>query len=141
MKNSVIRFLPLLFLLTSCATENRSVGLGGAVGASSGALIGGIADPGRHGELRTRNVVIGATLGAMTGMVAGSILHNESEKSKREAFLSGQKSGQVPVSGDIPSLSTPKVETHWIEGKVQGNRYIEGHFEYVIIEPVRWDVK
>jgi len=137
----VIRSLPLLLLLTSCATQNKSVGLGAAVGAGSGALIGGIADPGKNGEYRTRNVIVGAALGGMTGMVAGSLLHSESEKSKREAFLKGQKAGQVPVPGAMPSLSTPKVETHWIEGKVQGNRYIEGHFEYVIIEPVRWDVK
>jgi hypothetical protein len=115
--------------------------MGAAVGAGSGALIGGIADPGKNGEYRTRNVIVGAALGGMTGMVAGSLLHSESEKSKKEAFLKGQKADQVPVPGAMPSLSTPKVETHWIEGKVQGNRYIEGHFEYVIIEPVRWDVK
>ena len=104
-------------------------------------MIGGIADPGKNGEFRTRNVIIGAGLGAMTGMIAGSILHKEAEKTKREEFLKGQKSAEVPIAGAMPNLSSPKVETHWVEGKAQGNRYIEGHFEYVIIEPVRWDVK
>jgi hypothetical protein len=137
----MILMLSLTTLLMGCATQNKSVGLGAAVGGGTGALIGGIADPGKNGELRTRNVIIGAGLGAMTGMIAGSILHSESEKSKREEFLKGQKAGEVPVSGAMPNLSSPKVETHWVEGRVQGNRYIEGHFEYVIIEPVRWDVK
>lgn len=29
----------------------------------------------------------------------------------------------------------------WIEGKVIGNRYIDCHFEYIIIEPAHWDVE
>ncbi len=129
------------FLLIGCQTANKSVGLGGAVGAGTGALIGGIADPGKNGEYRTRNVLVGATLGAMTGMVAGSLIHKESEKAKKEAFLKGQASSTPQASGAAPALSQPKVETHWIEGRVQGNRYIEGHFEYIIVEPARWDVK
>lgn len=127
--------------LVGCQTANKSVGLGGAVGAGTGAMIGGIADPGKNGELRTRNVLIGATLGGMTGMIAGSLIHKESEKSKKEAFLAGQKTAVPANPGAMPALSQPKVETHWVEGRVQGNRYIEGHFEYVIVEPVRWDVK
>lgn len=138
MRNTIL--IAVMMLSAGCATQNKSVGLGGAVGAGTGALIGGIADPGKNGELRTRNVLIGATLGGMTGMVAGSLIHKESEKAKKEAFLAGQKSA-VPSSSGMPNLSQPRVETRWIEGRVQGNRYIEGHFEYVIVEPVRWDVK
>lgn len=134
-------FLAAVIVLAGCSTANKSVGLGGAVGAGTGALIGGIADPGKNGEMRTRNVLIGATLGGMTGMIAGSLVHKESEKSKKEAFLAGQKTAVPMQSGAMPALSQPRVETHWIEGRVQGNRFIEGHFEYVIVEPVRWDVK
>lgn len=74
-------------------------------------------------------------------MVTGSLVHSSQEKAKKEAFLKGQQAGQAPTPGEMPGLSQPKVETHWVEGRVQGNRYIEGHFEYVIVEPVRWDVK
>lgn len=133
--------IAITFLVSGCSTYNKSIGAGGAIGAGTGALIGGIADPGKKGELRTRNVLIGATLGGMTGMVAGSLIHKESEKSKKEAFLAGQKSAVPANPGTMPNLSTPRVETHWIEGRVQGNRYIEGHFEYVIVEPARWDAK
>ncbi len=141
MRVTLISFIVLGLAVSGCATQSKSVGMGASVGAGTGALIGGIADPGKKGEYRTRNVILGAGLGAMTGMVAGSLIHSRQEKAKKEAFLQGQKAGQVPVSGAMPSLSQPKVETHWVEGKVQGNRYIEGHFEYVIVEPVRWDVK
>ncbi len=141
MESSLILVVTAAILLSGCATQNKSVGLGAGVGAGAGALIGGIADPGKNGEYRTRYVIVGAGLGAMAGMVAGSAIYSQQEKAKKEAFLQGAKVGSSPVPGAMPSLSQPKVETHWVEGKVQGNRYIEGHFEYVIVEPVRWDVK
>jgi len=126
--------------IAGCATQNKSVGLGAALGGGTGALVGSIADPGRRGENRTRNVILGSAVGAMVGAVAGGILHDDSEKKKKEAFLKGQASAPTP-DGSPPSLSAPRVETKWIEGRVQGNRYIEGHFEYIIIEPARWDVR
>jgi len=139
LKSSLLLISTLI--IVGCETPNKSVGVGGAVGAGTGALIGGIADPGKNGEMRTRNVLIGATLGGMTGLVAGSLIHKQSEKDKKAAFLAGQKSAPAAASGSMPALSTPRVETNWVEGRVQGNRYIEGHFEYVIVEPARWDVK
>jgi hypothetical protein len=141
MLNTVVRLFAVTLLVSGCATQEKSVGLGGGIGLASGATLGAIADPGKNGELRTRNIIIGSALGGMAGLVTGSLIHSNAEKAKKEAFLQGQKTGAAPVSGAMPGLSTPKVETHWIEGKVQGNRYIEGHFEYVIIEPARWDVK
>ena len=134
--NRIFKVLPTLFLI-SCASQNKSVGLGAALGGGTGALIGAVADPGRKGENRTRNVILGTGLGAMAGMVAGGVLHEDSEKKRKDAFLKGQAS-QPKVEGQPPSLSAPRVETRWVEGRVQGNRYIEGHFEYIIIEPARW---
>lgn len=124
--------------LTACATQNKSVGLGAALGGGTGALVGSIADPGKNGRYRTRNIILGTAVGGMAGAVAGDVVHKESEKKRKEAFLNGQKS-QPQMEGAPPSLSTPKVETKWIDGRVIGNRYIEGHFEYVIMEPARWE--
>ncbi len=53
--------------------------------------------------------------------------------------MKGQRA--APVQGQAPNVKPPKVETYWIEGKVVGNRYIEGHYEYVISEPSRWDIE
>jgi hypothetical protein len=131
----------LSMTLSGCATSSRSIGLGGAIGAGTGAVLGGIADPGKEGEYRTRNVIVGGALGGMAGMIAGSVIHENTESQKREAFLRGQATAQSPKSGSMPSLSSPKVESHWVEGRAVGNRYIEGHFEYVITEPARWEEK
>ncbi len=136
---SMICLTALALAMTGCATQNKSAGLGGLIGAGAGAVLGGIADPGRNGEYRTRNVIVGSALGGMAGLVAGSVIHDEMESQKKEAFLKGRASAPQVTTGAVPSLKSPKVESRWIEGRVVGNRYIEGHFEYVITEPARWD--
>ena len=75
---AIIQIITLsLILTTGCATANKSVGLGGAVGAGTGAVLGGIVDPGKNGEFRTRNIVIGAALGGMAGMITGAVIHKQ----------------------------------------------------------------
>lgn len=135
-----IYFMAISLFLSGCATESKSLGLGGAIGAGTGAVLGGIVDPGKNGEYRTRNVVIGAALGGMAGMVTGSIIHEETEKKKREAFLKGRASAPPPQAGVVPTLKPARVESQWIEAHPVGtNRWVEGHFEYLIVEPARWD--
>ncbi len=139
--SGVILILLSLFMFAGCSTMNKSVGLGTGLGALGGAAIGGIADAGKNGENRTRNVVIGATLGGMAGMVAGSYTFSSLERQRGEAFKKGQASAPHPVSGAMPDLKAPQVEARWIEGRTLGNRYIEGHYEYIITEPARWDAR
>ena len=131
--------LSIVFLMGGCATTNKSIGLGGGIGAGAGAIAGGLADPGKDGQYRTRNVIVGTALGGMAGMLAGSVISNEMEDQKRDAYLKGKASAPSPKTGAMPSLKTAKVESRWVEGHSTGNRYIEGHFEYIITEPARWD--
>lgn len=138
---ALVHITALSLAMSGCATQSKSIGLGGAIGAGTGAVLGGIADPGKDGEYRTRNVVVGAALGGMAGMMTASLVHENTEKQKEEAFRKGQASSTPPKAGNMPNLKNPQVETHWVEGKVVGNRYIEGHFEYVIVEPARWDAQ
>lgn len=130
--------LILVVTMTGCATESKSIGLGGAIGAGTGAVLGGIVDPGQNGEFRTRNVIVGSALGGMAGMIAGSLIHENTEGKKQEAFQKGQASAQHKSQGTMPDLKNAKVEAHWIEGRITGNRYVEPHWEYVIVEPARW---
>lgn len=127
-----------LIIQSGCATSSKSLGLGGGIGLGLGAALGGIADPGKNGEYRTRNVLVGATVGGMAGMMTGALLHETTEEKRKEAFLAGQASANKP-SASPPSVKQPKVESRWIESRVVGNRYIEGHFEHVITEPTTWD--
>jgi uncharacterized protein YcfJ len=130
-------------MVSGCATQTKSTALGGAIGAGTGAALGGIVDPGKHGEYRTRNVIIGSAVGGIAGAFAGSSLFENNEKKKQEAYENGQKNAKAALTkqGNMPELKNPKVEARWIEGKIVGNRYIDGHFEYIIIEPAHWDVE
>jgi hypothetical protein len=128
-------------IVTSCASKGKSIGLGGTIGAGTGAALGGIINPGKNGEYRTRNVIIGAGIGGIAGMFAGNAIHDNNEKKQKEAFEKGKQSAtQNQSSGVMPELRNPKVEARWVEGRVQGNRYVDGHFEYVIVEQARWEV-
>ena len=101
--------------------------------------MGGIVDPGKNGEYRTRNVIVGGAVGGMAGLIAGSVIHDEMDSQKKDAYLKGRASAPQAPAGAMPSLKNAKVESKWIEGRVVGNRYIEGHFEYIIVEPTRWN--
>lgn len=127
----------ILLFLTGCATHTKSRMAGVAIGSIGGAAIGGVLSP--DGESQTRNVIIGATLGGVAGGLIGDHFYNKKEQEKKDAFLKGQSI--APVQGQAPNVKPPKVETYWIEGKVVGSRYIEGHYEYIISEPSRWDVE
>ncbi len=136
---SMIHLAVIGLAMSGCATQNKSAGLGGLIGAGTGAALGGIVDPGKNGEYRTRNVIVGGALGGMAGLIAGSVIHDEMDSQKKDAYLKGRASAPQVPAGAMPSLKNAKVESKWIEGRVAGNRYIEGHFEYIIVEPTRWD--
>lgn len=140
LKNKFILILGLsaLLLQTGCSSMGKSVGLGSAIGAGTGAAIGGILS--QDGKYRTRNVIIGAGVGAVAGGFAGNAIHESNEKDKELAYLKGKEAQRKASKNQAtPSLQQPKVEAIWVESKISGNRYIEGHFEYVITEPTRWE--
>jgi hypothetical protein len=138
-KNGTFALAVLAYGMSGCSTTSKSLGLGGGIGAGLGAAIGGIADPGKNGEYRTRNILIGATAGGMAGMMTGAILHESAESQKQDAYQAGEKAGSSKPSVSPPALKQPKVESRWVESRVVGNRYIEGHFEHLITEPTVWD--
>ncbi len=142
LKNKFILILGLsvLLLQTGCSTMGKSVGLGTAIGAGAGAALGGIIDPGKNGQYRTRNVIIGAGVGAIAGGLTASAIHENNERDKELSYLKGKEAERKSSKGQsVPALQQPKVEAVWVESKVVGNRYIEGHFEYIITEPTRWE--
>lgn len=141
-KKQVVLIVSISALLfqTGCSSMGKSVGLGTAIGAGSGAMLGGIVDPGKNGQYRTRNVIIGAGVGAIAGGFTGAAIHENNERDKELAYLKGKEAQRKSSkAGNPPSLQQPKVEAIWVESKVVGNRYIEGHFEYIITEPTRWE--
>lgn len=137
---SMVLVLTALLFQTGCTTLEKSTGLGTAIGAGTGAALGGIVDPGKNGQYRTRNVIIGAGIGAIAGGFTGAAIHESSERDKELAYMKGKEAERKSSQQKAPpALQQPKVEAIWVESKVAGNRYIEGHFEYVITEPTRWE--
>jgi outer membrane lipoprotein SlyB len=133
-----VSLLSTLIFQTGCSSMGKSAGLGSALGAGTGAALGGII--GQDGKYRTRNVIIGASVGAIAGGFAGSAIHESNERDKELAYLKGKESERKSSKKQsTPSLQEPKVEAVWVESKVVGNRYIDGHFEYIITEPTRWE--
>jgi hypothetical protein len=124
-------------MMSGCSSREKSAGLGASLGAGMGAALGGIIDPGKNGKYRTRNVIVGATVGAIAGGFTGSSLFDQKEQEKEIQELRNQSkaSGRAPTP---PELQQPKVEAQWVESKVVGNKWIEGHYEYIISEPTRW---
>jgi hypothetical protein len=129
----------LICILSGCATSGKSMGLGAAIGAGTGMALGAIADPGQNGQYRTRNVIIGGTLGAMTGMIAGAAIHSASEKDKAEAYKSGQASAPPIDPNEQPKLIPAQWRAEVVEAKRVGNRFIPRHVEYVITDQARWE--
>ena len=135
---SAIAYLVAIHLV-GCATANRSAGLGGAVGAGAGMAIGAIADPGKNGEYRTRNVIIGGTLGTMTGLIAGNAIHASNEKAKTEGLKAGRATATPIDPSEEPKLIPAQWRAEVVEAKRIGNRFIPRHIEYIITEPARWE--
>lgn len=134
----LILILTTLFTQTGCSSMGKSVSLGSAIGAGTGAALGGII--GKDGKHRTRNVIIGAGVGAVAGGFAGSAIHENHKRDKQLSYLQGKEAERKSLKGKAtPSLQEPRVEAIWVENKIIGNRYIEGHYEYIITEPTRWE--
>jgi hypothetical protein len=129
----------MIGLGSGCATQSKSMSLGGGIGAGAGAIAGGLANPGKDGEHRTRNVLVGSAIGGVAGALAGGLIYDGTESKRRAGYEAGKKEGSRSQPGAMPALSQPKVEVKWVESKVIGNRYVEGHYEYVITEPTRWE--
>lgn len=139
MIKQLIIFLLLATFMGGCSTQGKSTGFGAGIGAGLGMGIGAIADPNADGEYRTRNVIIGGALGGMIGAATGSAIYTNQEKARAEGTKAGQLMSAAPVPGSQPLLSQPKIESRWVESKVIGSRFVEGHFEYVIVEPAKWE--
>lgn len=144
MKRSLfMALLPIPLLLGGCSTLGESTLLAAGIGAVAGSGLGLMLPPGKHGQYRARNVIVGGALGGLLGAGSGFLAHELIDKSNKQAYDKGQMAGQksipgyVPASGQ-PTLVPPRVETRFVEDIVRGGVFVPAHVEYSIIEPARW---
>lgn len=131
-------------LMSGCASSSKSMLFGAGTGAAAGAGIGALVDPGPKGHGRIKNAYVGAAAGAVLGGAAGYLIHDAAEAKTSLAFEKGRSEGllkasQNSESGSPPNLVPAKVEVRFVDDQVKGNVFVPAHFEYVILEPARWN--
>lgn len=118
----------LAVILTSCSSMQESVGLGAAIGGTGGALIGNQEGKGSH---RDKSTLQGAAIGAALGALIGYAGHKGKEQKKGPGK-------EVRIGENIPYLSAPKVRRIWVPARIEGEKYIDGHYMYVIEKTSQW---
>lgn len=143
MNNKILIAVAALGLMVQgCASTGRATLLGAGIGATAGSGVGMLADPGKKGQNRARNVIIGGALGGLLGAGAGYVTQELVEKGQNEAYARGKedaqkKSGGTSATG-TPVLIPPRVESRFVDDVVKGSTFVPAHVEYQIVEPARW---
>ena len=129
MKTKPKHLLLLLPLMSGCASIERSTLLGAA---SMGALGTGV---GIANERSVGSALIGLGIGAVVGGALGFAAHKDQE-SKRGQLLNPVLTKDF--KDKVPAISTPEVRRVWVPEKIDGNKYIDGHYIYVIDRQAVW---
>lgn len=123
--------IPVLFLclaLAGCSTMKESVLLGagtmGAVGTGIGAAAGN----------NVGGALLGLGIGAVFGGAMGYMGHKDKEEKARLAKFGTKKSDDAKV----PSLTSPEVRRVWVPERIDGQKFIEGHYMYLIERNSVW---
>lgn len=142
MKNHVYALITA-FLVCGCATNGHSTLLGMGLGAVSGATAGYALDSGPNARYMPQNVGIGTAVGAVVGAVAGFLTHQLCKPTPALAnpapAMPQHLTSNLASGVTQPLLTTPKVETRYVEDQVKGDTYVPGHMEYKIVEPSQWN--
>lgn len=126
MKSCCILAILILSQCLSCATVRESILLGAVIGVPAGAAFGyGI-------KRRPTPIVIGATVGLVGGGLFGFLLHKDRENKETELLKKNRATTKYPF------LNKPEVRSIWIPDKIEGNKFEEGHFIYLIDKPSSW---
>lgn len=144
LKRKIPLGLTLLFLLSGCATVEKSTLLGGVIGSVVGGSIGSLASQNGDSQQRTTGLLVGAAAGGALGALIGNQSYKEQEKKKLEANMNyGAPNLEMFGSGSDkdkgPKLRPAQVRVRYVEDQVKDGVFVPAHFEYEIAEPARWE--
>lgn len=89
--------LPLTLLpLTACSTLNESIQLGAGMGAVAGAAATYTAENSRGEKPNSDNILAGAAIGLITGIITSNIVHNKVAESRGESTNTDMYFGDLP---------------------------------------------
>jgi hypothetical protein len=115
-----------LLLQTSCSSTPKTVLLGSAIGAGTGGAIGS----------QTGKTESGAAFGALLGAGLSYLILKSNDKKTNTKILSPDK--LELDDAESPFLKSPKVRKYWQNDKIEGRRFIKGHWIYEIEEQPTW---
>ncbi len=130
MKTKLLNLPLCLIALSGCASMEKSILLGSAAGGALGTGIG------LGAEKSAGSALIGLGIGAIVGGVMGYATHSERD-SKRAQWLTPAATKEF--KDKVPGMSTPEVRRVWVPEKIEGNKYVEGHYIYVIDRGAQWN--
>lgn len=135
-------FILQLFILSSCATMSDSL----ILGVGSGAAVGAAYSSQTNSDAGT-GAAIGAAIGGITAYFTHHAVAKREERIRRETLLNLEKfnvsAPQRSESISVPTggghfLTRPVVDMDWVDTQVQGDKLIEGHRVWKIIEKPKW---
>ncbi len=128
MGKSILIIISLTF--SACASMEKSAILGTVIGGTAGGLIGSSTG---NGGNRDQSTLIGAAVGGGVGSLIGYSAYKDKQKKQQQETLK-----QNPFDSQAPSLTAPKVRRVWVPAQIEGDKYIDGHYMYVIEKTSGW---
>lgn len=124
----VLHLINALILMTqiSCASMEKSIFLGGGIGAATGSAVGS-----QHSSANS----VGA-IGALVGAGLGYLIYKNKQKSQNPTISSSEK--MELDENDAPFLKSPKIRKYWQDDRIEGKKFIKGHWVYEIEEQPVW---
>ena len=129
-------------ILCSCATMSDSLILGIGSGAAAGSAIAN-----QNNGDKGAGAAVGAVIGGFSAYLIHKGIERREEKIRRDTLLNLEKfdvstppkSGMVSIpTGGGHFLTKPVVDMEWVETQVQGDKLVEGHRVWRIIEKPKW---
>ena len=105
--------------IVGCETYGEAAGLGGAIGAGTGAIIGN----------QSHNAVAGALIGGALGAVTGLIVHDIKVKQARSREQTAQAYNYQPAQGEMLTLERSEV----LPPSVRPGEEISGTIQYALL--------
>ena len=90
------------------------------IGAAAGSGVGMLANPGRRGQNRAKNVIIGGALGGLLGAGTGYLAQELTNKTENDTHVKDnqdeQKGSNYSSKSGNPVLIPPRVESRFWRG-------------------------
>ncbi len=119
-------FILALIFLASCSSMSKSILLGGSIGTATGAAIGS----------QNERADSGAAIGAVLGAGLGYLIHKQ-KQTKASSLTSASEKLELDEV-DSPYLKSPRIRKYWQKDKIEGRKFIKGHWVYEIEEQPVW---